>query len=356
MTTFLHPVWVAVLVVGAAVAGGVVGAELAGHLAPASSTASGILTVTAAGTLNLAFPEVASWVGNNTPGASAPTAAQQYQGSIAALNAVASLHQRYDVAASADFRLIPQLLEPAYASWEVVFASSPLVLAYNPSAISGINSTNWWQKIEAPHILLGVANASVDPNGYNAIFTLELEGMLLNHSLNAVYGHFFTSAPGSFAVANPASTSVVPETSAASLLASDTVQAFLIYRSYALSHHLAFVSLDPKVDLGSFDGPTLSFYAQATTTILTASGGSAVVTGAPVAYAVTVPTDAQNSTLGEVFVEALLSPVGQGILTALGFTPIFPAYADRPSAVPSIVAPWITALPAPLAQDLPPAS
>src|SRR5208282_515613 len=86
-----------------------------------------------------------------------------------------------------DFRVIPQHLEPptaTVASWEVVFASDPLVLAYEPGAagLSGINATNWYQKVV----------------GANAIFALELTDQL-THQGGSFYAHFFDGAMGALA-------------------------------------------------------------------------------------------------------------------------------------------------------------
>ena len=272
---------------------------------------------------------------------------------LAALAAITALHGAYDVAAAADLRLIPQTLEPIWAGWEVVFASSPMVLAYDPSvaAFAGINGTNWVSRLEAPGTLLGVANASVDPNGYNAIFVLELQGLVFNGSLDAVYGHFFTTPPGSLAVANPATTRVVPETQAATLLQTHQVQAFLTYEAYATSHGLAYVSLDPRVNLGSFDPVRIAGYAQASTTLLTGSG-TVVQTGFPVAYGVTVPANAPNATLGQLFVHLLVSPPGRALLEANGFVPLVPAQADRVEALPALLRPDVVSLEPGLAQAL----
>lgn len=350
----IHPLWVGIIALACVVAGAIAGYELRGGPAPsAAPPGSPVLSITAAGTLGTVFPQLASLLANESPGAQVPASAQQYQGSVAALVAITTLHGAYDVAAAADLRLIPQLLEPAWTGWEVVFASSPMVLAYDPSvsAFAGVNGTNWVGKLEAPGVLLGVANASVDPNGYNAIFVLELQGLVFNSSVNAVYGHFFTTPPGSLAVADPATTRVVPETQAATLLQTHQVQAFLTYEAYAISHHLAYVSLDPRVNLGSFDAARVTGYAQATTTILR---GTATVmqTGFPVAYAATVPANAPNATLGQLFVHLLLSPPGLTILEANGFVPLAPAQADRIAAVPALLRPDVVPLDPVLARGI----
>lgn len=343
---------VVVLVAAATgVAGFVGGYYFHGAAISAASTASQTLSITAAGTLNTLFPQVGRALANATPGVSAPSAAQQYMGSLAALGAVSQLHQTFDVAAAADFRLIPGLLEPTYASWEVVFASTPEVLVYDPTVagFSGINTTNWASKLTAPGVVLGVANQSTDPNGYNGIFVLQLEGMLLNGSLGVVYGHFFTTPVGGFAEPNPTTAKVELETQVATLIKSHTVSAFITYRSYAISHGLSYVSLDPRVGLGSTDANDLSFYAQASTTILVANGTS-TVRGAPVLFAATVPLNAPNPSLGAAFIDYLVSPAGAALIDSDGFTPVTPALsADVLAPVPSVLSPDVIPLPSSLA-------
>lgn len=350
----VHPLWVGLLALLCVLAGVVAGYELRGGPSTSGAPAgSPVLSITAAGTLGDAFRQLAALLANQSPYIQAPTSAQQYAGSLAALAAITSLHGAYDVAAAADLRLIPRLLEPTWTGWEIVFATSPLVLAYDPSAaaLAGINGTNWAQRIMAPGVLLGVSNASVDPSGYNAIFALELQGLVFNGSLGAVYGHFFTTPPGSLAVANPATTRVVPETQAATLLGTHQVQAFLIYEAYATGHHLAYIPLDPRVNLGSFEPSLVTNYGQATTTLLTPNGTS-VQTGFPVAYAVTVPSNAPNGTLGQLFVNLLLSPQGAAVLEANGFVPLAPPQADRTDAVPLLLRPDVVPLEPVLAAGL----
>ncbi|MGI0151612.1 MAG: substrate-binding domain-containing protein, partial [Thermoplasmata archaeon] len=314
---------------------------------PAPDSGSGVLSIVGAGTLGDAFPALASLLVNQTAGVSIPSTAQEYEGSLAALGLVASSPTGYDVAASADYRLIPQLLEPKYSSWEVLFASDPEVLTYDPSvsALAGINTSNWAEKIQSPGVLLGVANATTDPTGYNEIFTLELEGLLENGSEGAVYGHFFEGAPGTLASVNPSHAKVESETEVASLLSLHEISAFITYRSYAISHDLAYVPLDPRVNLGSFSPTDEAGYANATTMILSSSGGTVLVTGAPVAFSATVPSNAPNATLGVLFVHLALSSEGEALLQAMGFTPLVPGYAVGPGSLPTILQPEVVGIP-----------
>ncbi len=316
---------------------------------PAGPSGSSTLSVIAAGTLGAPFSSLASLLANTTPGIAAPLASQQYEGSLSVMAAVAQLSGTYDVVASADYHLIPQELEPTLASWEAVFATSPEALVYDPTvaALDGMNTTNWPQKVLASGLPLGIANASTDPNGYNEIFVLELQGLLQNGSTSALYSHFFSTPVGSYAIANPTTTRLEPESNVASLIQSHTIALFITYRSYAVSHGLSYVDFDPKVGLGSTDPSALDFYAQASTTIQPASG-TQTLHGAPVLFSVTVPRNAPNATLGIAFVHIVLSPAGQAILLSDGLSPIFPAWCDRLTDAPPWLVPDLVALPATL--------
>ena len=312
------------------------------------------LSVLGAGTLNTVFPQVASALVNETPGISAPLAAQTYEGSLDVTTAISSLAEKVDVAAVADFRLIPELLKPTYASYEVVFASTPEVLVYNPSvaAFDGINSSNWGSKLVAAVSTPGVApfavwNASTDPNGYNEIFSMMLQGMLYaGGNISAVYSHFYSGAPGSFAVPNPSITKNEKEAQGASLISTGVVSSLITYRAYAVLNHLTYVTLDPIVGLTANTTTALTDYGMLSTTILSSSGGNEKVAPAPVLFAATVPANAPNPALGAAFLHLLLSPQGSALLAAGGaYTPIFPAWSDAPSALPSVLAPDVVPLP-----------
>ncbi|MCI4368899.1 MAG: substrate-binding domain-containing protein, partial [Thermoplasmata archaeon] len=290
MSVRLHPLWVIVIAGVALTAGLLGGYELRGSSsspgAPSANSGSPVLSITGAGTLGTAFPALASLLVNQSTGAQAPSASQTYQGSLAALGLIATSHDVYDVAAAADFRLIPHLLEPTYANWEVVFATNPEVLVYDPSvaALSGINSSNWGEKVQSAGVVLGVANATTDPNGYNGIFVLQLEGLAEGGSLASLYSHFYTGAPGSPALPVSSTAKLELETQVSTLISTHVVSAFITYRSYAVTHHLSYVSLDPSVGLGNFSSEELANYALASTQITAANGSLTTIRGAPVAF------------------------------------------------------------------------
>jgi molybdate/tungstate transport system substrate-binding protein len=348
---------VAILLVAAGTAslGFVGGYEFRGS--PASSPGAAensTLSILAAGTLDTLFPELAADLVAETPGISAPAAAQTYEGSLDVSTAIGSLHARADVAAIADFRLIPQLLEPTYAGYEVVFGATPEVLAYNASlpVFDGINESNWAEKLVTAVTTAGdrpfaVWNASTDPNGYNEIFSLELQGLLYNGSASLFYRTFYGGPSGAPALPNPSTTLVEHESMAATLLHTGVVSALITYRSYAVANHLSYVSFNPTVGLLANNSSALADYAEVNTTIVSSTGTFVTVGAAPVLFGITVPRNAPNPDLGAAFLHLILSPQGSEVLSSGGaFVPIFPGWTDHPGAVPPVLAPDVAALPA----------
>lgn len=298
-----------VIVVVLAIAAGFVGGWYARPSSGSgSSTTLGIIAAGSLGPSSL-LPFLASAYANATPGISAPLSAQLYEGSAAAATAIVSAAARslYDLFVSADFRVIPQDLiqiAPAYATGEAVFASDPIVLAYDPAALPGITTANWATEIVGSGILLGVPNASADPLGANDILTIELEDALAGAG-GSLYSHFFTGSPGALASIT-SNARYVPENNAAAVLAAREIQAYLIYESYAKAEGLAYVPLSPSVNLGGVTPSDVANYGNASTTVLSGSS-TKVVLGAPALFALTVPTNAPSLAVGNAFAAWLLS-------------------------------------------------
>lgn len=354
---------VVVILVAALAAGAGFAAGYEYRTSPAASPGAvqnSTLSVLGAGTLDSVFPQIASQLVNETPGISDPTADQTYEGSLDVTTAISSTDALTDVAAVADFRLIPQLLESKYAKYEVVFASSPEVLVYDPSlpAFNGVNESNWGAKLVADvetkgNAPMAVWNASTDPNGYNEIFSLELQGMLYGNGSGDYYSTFYSGPDGTPAVWNPSTTIFEHESQAATLIDTGVVSALITYRGFAVANHLSFVSMNPIVGLQANTTTALADYAKLSTTIVSATGALAQVSPAPVLFSVTVPSNAPNPALGAAFIHLLLSPQGNAILSAGGaFTPIFPGWSDAPGQVPSVLAPDVTSLPSWASTDL----
>ncbi len=350
-------VWIVVLIVVAAAVGGVgfyAGYEYRGSPAASPSTAANnTLSILGAGTLTYTFPMLANALVNETPGITAPAAAQTYEGSLDVTTAITTTGAKTDVAALADFRLIPQLLQPTYASYEVVFAQTQEVLIYNASlpVFNGVNSSNWgWklvQDVTSGNKPMAVWNASTDPNGYNEIFSMMLQGQIYNGSVTSVYNQIYSGAPGDYATPIANRALLEHESQAANLINTGVVSALITYKAVAIQNNLHYVLLNPIVGLGANNSTALADYAKLSTQIIGSSGTPTSVVPAPILFAATVPSNAPNPALGALFLHLLLSPQGSAILAEENaWTPIFPGWSPTPAAVPGLLQPDVTSLPA----------
>ena len=349
-------VWIVVLIVVAAAVGGVgfyAGYEYRGSPAASPSTAANnTLSILGAGTLTYTFPMLANALVNETPGITAPAAAQTYEGSLDVTTAITTTGAKTDVAALADFRLIPQLLQPTYASYEVVFAQTQEVLIYNASlpVFNGVNTSNWgWklvQDVTSGNKPMAVWNASTDPNGYNEIFSMMLQGQLYNGSVTSVYNQIYSGAPGDYATPIANRAILEHESQAANLINTGVVSALITYKAVAIQNNLHYVLLNPIVGLGANNSTALADYAKLSTQIIGSSGTPTSVVPAPILFAATVPSNAPNPALGALFLHLLLSPQGSAILAEdNAWTPIFPGWSPTPAAVPGLLQPDVTSLP-----------
>jgi len=350
-------VWIVAIIVVAAALGGVgffAGYEYRGSPASSSSTVNNTLSIFGAGTLQNLFEPMSGTFASENPGISAPLAAQMYEGSLDITSGITAGTIVTDVAALADYRLAPQLLYPKYADYEVVWGQTTEALVWNPASVTGfagINDANWASKlintINNGSKPLGVWNASTDPNGYNEIFSMMLQGMLYDGgNISSVYSYFYSGAPGALAVPNGPSRAILGhESQAAADLSSGVMSAVITYESYAILNNLTYLPLNPIVGLYANNTTALSDYSMLSTSVIGSSGALVKVVPAPILFTTFVPLNAPNPSLGAAFINFLLSAQGKA-LVAKAFTPISPAWCDKISSAPSILQPNLVPLPA----------
>lgn len=165
----------------------------------------------------------------------------------------------------------------AWVSWYATFASSPLVLGYNPSSkfAKDISSRPWYQVITEPGILVGRTDPATDPKGKLTVKALDAAARQ--------YGNpALTSIAGSTA-------DVYPEETLVGRLQAGQLDAGFFYSSEAAAASIPSVAV-------SVPGQEL----RAT-------------------YTVTVLAGAPDGAAAQAFVAYLLGPQGQAALRRDGF-------------------------------------
>ncbi|MCC6317520.1 MAG: extracellular solute-binding protein [Gemmatimonadaceae bacterium] len=246
--------------------------------------------------------------------------------SLEAVRMMTELGRVPDVLAVADRALLDSLVLPKYATWYVAFGTNALVLAYGPKARfrDEITTENWWQVLLRPGVETGRSDMRVDPSGYRADMAMQLA--------ERHYG-----VPGLTAKLRAA----IPERNVRRAEADLSAHLELgeldygwTYESLARAHGLAYVKLPAAVDLS--DPALASTYASAHVELPEPGGRAPIVLrGAPIVFAVTVPTQAPHGDVARRFVTFLLSAEGREILGRSGFSAL--ATPDVVGTLPSDV-------------------
>jgi molybdate/tungstate transport system substrate-binding protein len=178
-----------------------------------------------------------------------------------------------------------------WVSWYTTFASSPLLLAYDPKSSFGkqlAQGKPWYQVITQPGMLIGRTDPKLDPKG---ILTVEaVEG-----AARKLHQPALTRALGSFPV--------YPETALVGRLQAGQLDAGFFYAVEAASAHLTTIPLTPVYK-----------YAN---------------------YTVTILNRAANPTGAAVLVRYLLSGQRSYTLRRNGLVALKPRFSGRKTAVPT---------------------
>lgn len=249
------------------------------------------------------------------------------RGSVAAGNLIRDGLRNPDVFISADSTVNEELLggSAPVASWYLTFASTDLVLAYDPGgphaeefASAAAGRVPWYQPLLIDGLRLGRSDPDLDPAGYRAIFAMRLaeQELGLEGIAEAVLGRD----------RNPAQ--IFAEEDLAARLEAGQLDAVFVYRSVAKPRGLVFVELPPEAGQG--DPALADLYASQT---YRNSTSGRVYRGRPVVYTVTVGADPSPGALP--FVRFLLGGHGADLLAVSGLVPIDPEpFGDR-DAVPA---------------------
>ena len=295
-----------------------------------SSKPSTTLLIDAAGTLQVPFNGIV----NNVVRPQYPTLSYNYifEGSRLAANEITEANKSFDIYASADYRIIPEQLIPSHASWYIIFASNAMSVVYtNHSRFANeITPDNWYQVIARPGVIVGVSNKDTDPSGSQAIMMLQLAGLLYYQNSSYLYDQLYVAKAAKNELI------IVPtETTLDAQLETGAVDYVLTYSSEAVSHKFQHLTLDSRVDLS--DLAQADLYSKVNVTV-----SGKLVTGAPVLYDVTIPTNSPDTSMAIAFIKALFTPQGQEILSASGLRPLNPVYVYNQSAVSSDIIQAIT--------------
>lgn len=260
-------------------------------------------------------------------------------GSRACARKITDLHRKADVMASADYKVIDNLLMPKYAKFNALFATNEMVIAFTPHSkyANEINSNNWTDILLKPGVKVGHSNPNLDPCGYRSVIVAKLAGIYYNkpnfYNKLLGYGDFYTNGEE-----NRNKVIVRPkETDLLGLLEAGAFDYLFIYKSVAKQHGLKYINLPPQINLG--DKKYANYYKQASFKVTGKKPGTYIIKrGAPMVYGITVVENKKeglppNKKGAVLFVKFVLSPEGQAIMKKNGQGVINPPIIEGNSSI-----------------------
>ncbi len=224
-------------------------------------------------------------------------------------------------------------LEPKFTKWYVQYATTSIVLAYNPkskyaSQFKAIASgkeplSKLYTLLATPGFKLGRTDPNIDPQGRAFIYMLELAQMKYHLPSSIV-----TKILGG-PLADPKSSEIFAEASLESTLQSGQLDASSAYQNQAIELHLPYITLPDDINLSN--PADAANYAKAHITIT----GNVAKTGSPLAIDITTIGPANPASTA--FVKYVLSPAGLALYKQGGYRLLKPTLTGTgaPSAVTS---------------------
>jgi len=287
-----------------------------------NSSISGELVIFHAGSLSVPFQQIAD------------SFQSQYQevdvkleaaGSVDCARKITDLNKKADIMASADYKVIEELLIPDYTRWLIKFAANEMALVYDADSkyADKINKDNWTDILLREDVYYGRSDPDSDPCGYRTVLTAKLAESYYN---KIGFAEKLLKKDKNFMRPK--------ETDLLALLESNTLDYIFLYRSVANQHNLESLLLPDSVNLGN---PSLSgHYANVGVDIAGKKPGEKItIKGEPMVYGVTMLKDAPNPSAAKAFLQFLLSDdKGLKIMEKNGQPTLVPAKTQTYKNIP----------------------
>ena len=247
---------------------------------------------------------------------------REVSGSRKAARKVSDIKRAADVVASADYKVIDNLLIPKDAKFNVQFATNEMALAYTERSkfAKEINADNWTDIVLREGVKVGHSNPNSDPCGYRSVFVTKLAEKYYKKP------HFFQDLLGyekSYKVGDEKKKNIIvrpKETDLLGLLEAHAIDYLFIYKSVAQQHHLKYVELPKEISLK--DEAFKDLYASVSFDISGKKPGEFITKkGGAMIYGITIPENTRSPKNPEgavAFVKFTLSKEGQKIMKKNG--------------------------------------
>jgi len=265
-----------------------------------------------AGSLSIPLKEMAKAFNKEYPQVEVQ---REAAGSRVCARKIVDLHLPADVMASADYKVIDNLLIPSHAAFNIHFATNEMAIMYRPDSkfAKEINGKNWYKILLRKGVEYGHSDPNADPAGYRSQLVWQLAEKYYKEP--GLYHKLVAHCPARNI--RPKETDLIP------LLQAGQLDYLFIYKSVCQQHNMPYVSLPAQINLSS--QKYADFYQQATLKISGKKPGTFTeVKGAPMVYGLTLVKNAPDPEWGAKFIAFILGPEGRKIMEKNGQGTIYP--------------------------------
>ncbi len=228
-------------------------------------------------------------------------------GSLETARKLTELGKIPDVIALADEEVFPQLLMPRFMSWYARFARNRMVIAYADRSryADSLREETWRDVLTRRDVQVGRSDPDLDPAGYRTLITFQLAER--HYKDQGLAARLLTNTPKRNMRAKSAEL--------VALLQAGELDYEWGYESVAQAAGLRYLALPTAIDL-STDADSVSYSTVSVRVLGGSPGDTITMSGRPIRYAVSIPTDAPHHELAQQFVVWLLSARGRAALRA----------------------------------------
>jgi len=285
-----------------------------------SQELTGELMIFHAGSLSVPFREIVKEFNKIYP---AVEIKMESAGSVASARKITDLNRYCDIFASADYKVIDDMLIPDYTDFNMKFAGNEMAIVYTEKSkfANEITVENWSEILLKEDVYYGRSDANADPCGYRAVLVSKLAEQFYN-------------MPGfsEKLLAKDQKYIRPKETDLLALLESGNLDYIFLYRSVAQQHNLQYLLLPDSINLKSFD--LKEYYSAVDTKIRGKKKGEWITKkGAPMVYGITMLKDARKKVAALTFMDFILSK-GIEIMKKNGQTGLIPSATDTFENIP----------------------
>ncbi|MEA3316877.1 MAG: tungstate ABC transporter substrate-binding protein WtpA [Bacteroidota bacterium] len=286
------------------------------------SEVNGDLIIFHAGSLSVPFKQITKEFNKEYPEVNVLIEAA---GSRKCARKITDIHKDCDIMASADYKVIENLLIPEYADWNIKFASNEMAIVYNEKSRykDEINKDNWHNILLKDDVAYGRSNPDADPCGYRAVL------------VNKLAEKYYKKEGYSTKILAKDNNYIRPkETDLLALLESNTIDYIFLYRSVAEQHGLRYIILPEEINLKNPD--FAEFYSSVTVDISGKKPGEKITKkGEAMVYGITLLKNAKNKVAAKAFIEFFLDKQkGMKIMEANGQPSVIPASSKYFNNIP----------------------